>query len=230
MARPAFAPFYLDGGKGIDGLSLNLSNYSQDFKLVGHAGEFNGTNLTFGGTYVANFEVMQIIYTGAGNDVMGQDGFITNLFDGGAGQDVFMPGLGTDGIQGGTDFNSNPDGGLTIDFINNAGDLLILDYSGFTSTTGVTGQVTQGDSPLGGFGQLPALTGLKVNNGTYTYDGYTQIFADIERLDVTGSNMGDELVGTNNYAQNRGRSQPQAIPTRPSAAPISCAARTATTS
>ncbi len=207
--QTSFAPFYLDGGKGIDGLSLNLSNYSQDFKLVGHTSEFSGTNLTFGGTYVANFEVMQIIYTGAGNDVIGQAGFITNLFDGGAGQDVFMPGLGTDGIQGGTDFSSNFDGGLTIDFVNNAGDLLILDYSGSNSATGVTGSVTQGDSPLG-TGQIPALTGLKINNGTYTYDGYTQIFADIERLDVTGSAMGDLLVGTNNFAQNRGRNQPDA--------------------
>ncbi len=202
--QPSFAPFYLDGGKGIDGLSLNLSNYSQDFKLVGHTSEFSGTNLTFGGTYVANFEVMQIIYTGAGNDVIGQDGFITNLFDGGAGQDVFMPGLGTDGVSGGTDFSSNADGGLTIDFANNAGDLLILDYSHSNSVTGVTGQVSQGDSTLG-TGQIPALTGLKVNNGTYTYDGYSQIFIEIERLDVTGSAMGDLLVGTNNFAQNRGQ-------------------------
>ena len=216
-------PFFLDGGRGIDTLNVSLGQAPDDVILVGAAPgtEFNGTNVTLGnGAAIANFEILGNVITGQGRDMLVQDGQYDNNFLTGSAEDVIKPGLGTDFVDGGSDYTENLEivrpndatGDANYFLINNSekfnenkGDQLVLDYSSLDG--GVIGSVQQ----------APASTSLKenflqndqnflltihimTNNGTYQdHAGNVNLtFQDIERLDVTGTNYNDLLIGTYN--------------------------------
>lgn len=99
----------LNGGAGIDTLSVNLSQKTDSII-------FDSTNpqpiQLLDGTRIANFEVWKDIHTGSGNDVLVQLGAVDNQWYTGAGDDAVAPGLGNDVLDGGDGI-----------------DLLVLDYS-----------------------------------------------------------------------------------------------------
>ena len=160
------------------------------------------------------------MYTGSGNDTLTQLGRFDNDFRTGAGVDIITPGLGHDFVDGGFDFRfgvevfqGESDGLLPITIIDraafdqNPGDLLVLDYSTITGNGGVAGSVSivASQAPLSD----PIVGTLYTNAGSYTFsnpDGPDSlVFADIERLNVTGTNQDDRLVGTHNTFQLFGR-------------------------
>jgi Ca2+-binding RTX toxin-like protein len=208
------AVFHLDAGRGIDHLSISLGAVRSDIALVGHNPtiEFHGTNLTLpNGSAVENFEALDNVITGSGNDFVAQPGIVNNNIQTGLGSDIIMPGLGVDFVDGGFDFQLGVEisllGGfdqpfrLIISDINafarNAGDLLVLDYSSVGGTAGVVGSVSLAQSQLHLDDVLVPL--LFTNTGTYQVGAGTEdnvSFSEIERLSVKGTNQDDTLVGT----------------------------------
>ncbi len=222
------AVFYLDGGRGIDTLSISLSGINDDVTLVGHdpGTEFTGVNLELpNGSAVTNFEILQDVITGGGDDYVEQPGDVNNSISTGWGEDIIKPGLGNDYVDGGADFKEGRE--LDPQFFDptvspstlaayqaNSGDLLWLDYSDYNGPGGVVGNVTSHLSQY----QLYEFNGVEhyqiqvvTNQGGYfgaqEGDGYiTSVnFDEIERLFVTGSELDDLLVGTFN---NVGSTQP----------------------
>ncbi len=180
-------PFFLDGGSGIDTLSVSLSLNGSDISLVGSAPgvQFNGTNLSLpNGIGIKNFEIFRDVYTGEGWDYLGQRGFVDNRFITGGGSDDIAPGFGTDYVDAGGENSSThySDG-------QEPGDRLILDYSTYTGATGVVGTATRianSDS-----------AGNRSTAGTYRAGADVNLtFTDIERMDVTGSSHGDYITGS----------------------------------
>ena len=104
----------LDGGAGIDTLSVDLSQKLDSITL-------DSTNpqrvALSDGTRIANFEVFQDIFTGSGNDTLVQTGWVNNQWHTGAGDDFVNPGLGNDLVNGGA-----------------GNDTLYLDYSSLSSS------------------------------------------------------------------------------------------------
>ena len=80
-AQGGLSTFRLDGGSGIDALSISTIGYSGDVKLIGTTGgtEFSGINLVLPGSggSAVNFETLRTVYTGAGDDILRQPGFST---------------------------------------------------------------------------------------------------------------------------------------------------------
>lgn len=123
----------LNGGTGIDTLSVNLSQKQGRIS-------FDSTNPQVlqlaDGTRISNFERFQNILTGSGSDRLVQTGRVDNQWSTGAGDDFVNPGLGRDTVDGGAGI-----------------DTLYLDYSSLNGTierlpnryqvTEATGQLTQ---------------------------------------------------------------------------------------
>ncbi len=203
------APVELNGGAGIDGLSISLAASTENITLIGTSGsaDFEGVNLKLkNGTGISNFEVLLNVVTGSGDDVVRQTGDFDNFIVTGFGVDEIRPGLGKDYVDGGLDYHIGgeivaPDASgklvpvKSIDALYaNNGDLLVLDYSGEgTAVSGSVGTVTTGFTVADG----NLTRQLQTNAGHYTSGANSVDFTNIERLDVTGSSGNDLLVGTN---------------------------------
>ncbi|MEG3166463.1 choice-of-anchor L domain-containing protein [Sphingomonas sp. PB2P19] len=230
---PQVAPlFSLNGGAGIDTLSISLAGVTEDVRINGGPGDgtqYFGTNLRLSsGGAAYYFEKLAGVATGMGNDSITQYGAVDNYFISGDGHDTITPGLGRDYVDGG--FNTD---GLTpvtvdgngrslaeiVDFakvIGTPGDTLVLDYS---SLSGDQRLISANASVFSLFAQTTASTyfaqyEVDTNIGRYvTVDtelygdsGFPQrvptdspndlVYTGIERLDVTGSNRNDFIVGT----------------------------------
>ncbi len=215
------APQLIDGGRGIDTLSISLASATRDVKVSGAAGpiEFRGTNFTFdNGSSVKNFEIFKDVWTGSGNDEITQLGSVDNDFRSGLGEDVLRPGLGTDTVDGGLDLAGlvRPPPGAEIDglnvvdaaaFNNARGDRLLLDYSSLAQGAAVFG----GGSLHSTFTNLNNTVGeiffsigaLGTNSGRFQAfaNGNTTLtdevsFDGIEGITITGSSGADFLGGT----------------------------------
>jgi Ca2+-binding RTX toxin-like protein len=208
LAGEGRVPFHLDGGSGIDTLSLALDQTIDNVVLIGSltGGEVNGTNLSLStGGGIANFEILGDIYSGSGDDTLLQLGDHNNIFQTGVGDDVIAPGLGIDDVDGGFDHigivGSPGDTGpfITDLFFERKGDLLVLDYSSLTGY-GVTSSTTSTQTGFRVNGSVPLLT----NSGFYEGfgadpDAAAKLhldFNEIERMSVTGSNQSDVISGT----------------------------------
>ena len=195
--------FELDGGRGIDVLSISLAQFTDDVKLVGAAPgvERNGANLSLEstGAGIRNFEILADVITGSGKDQLEQSGIVNNTFTTGAGDDIIASGLGIDKVDGGFDAGEISDSNaLTEAAFTNTGDLLRLDYSALAGV-GVTGEsqsVLRQMVFLDPFASVAILGEFCFNDGTYTAGGNKVDFTEIERLDVTGSSQDDFLTGT----------------------------------
>lgn len=232
LPSPANLTLALDGGLGVDRLSISLVDVDDNIVLKGGDGTdaFEGKNLLLAnGTSIQNFEILQTVYTEAGNDSLTQAGRFNNTFATGVGQDTLAPGLGIDTVDGGFDFTiekeittssgfddvaitpafvSGPPTFFVKDadaFARNAGDVLRLDYSGWTGMGGIQSAVSPVESNIsivfvdgGNKGDVDVAT----NEGFYSGGAAgsaneTRVnFREIERLEVIGSGQGDLLTGT----------------------------------
>jgi Ca2+-binding RTX toxin-like protein len=104
-----FSQIDLDGGAGIDTLSIDLSHSSVSNLNITLQGSdpTSPSNLVFteplGIIAIRNFEIFKDIKTGAGNDKLSQLGNVNNRFSTGAGNDVLEGGDGKDALDGGDD-------------------------------------------------------------------------------------------------------------------------------
>lgn len=198
------ASFHLDGGRGLDTLSIDLSFTGQNLSLAGRstATEFTGINVRLSNAAAAeNFEYLGDVRTGRGDDSITQLGNHNNRFDTGAGEDIITPGLGFDRVDGGLDLVGAEAGyGISNAFADAKGDRLVLDYASLGPE-----QSVRGSSALDGVGIFVAGNPLYTNYGSYssavTRDSEvrtSRVFFDgIEGLTVTGSRGDDVLGGTN---------------------------------
>lgn len=204
---------YLDGGRGIDTLSVSLAAETQNIAMVGTLGLFELPfyNLKLlDGTTIRNFEILRDVFTGSGHDSLMQLGSFDNQFDTGFGSDTIRSGLGIDYIDGGSDYTdglevsvfADDEGGFTLTLLNeaafrtNPGDLLILDFSSVGGAEGVIGQ-TGLHFPSAIFNDLG--NPLMSNYGFYYFASSSvnqTSFEEIERLDVTGTQQDDVIAGT----------------------------------
>jgi Ca2+-binding RTX toxin-like protein len=181
LGQPADSFIVLDGGRGIDTLSINLSGKQRDRDLAIRNFSLISTNplqenlnqrisLSDGST-ISGFEIFKDITTGIGDDTLIQLGRINNTFIAGSGSDTINAGLGIDVVEGGSsDLNNN--------------DLLIVDYSVEDIGTGIS-TTTDGF----GKGRLYRRT-LDDRN---LLDEVT--FSGIERFNVNGTSQGDQIEG-----------------------------------
>ncbi len=159
------ARLLLDGGDGIDTLQADYSNESQAIVWTSAA----PADVGFAdGAYFRNFEVLQILITGSGNDSITQLGRVDNSFVLGAGDDTVNPGLGIDEVYGGNGFGGN------------GNDLLIVDYSADDSPN-LSGVLNDGTYAL----RKDTVTGAVVDR-IYAI-GFT-------RFQLTGASGNDLLI------------------------------------
>ena len=131
----------LDGGAGIDKLSVDFSGATENiFVAAGDATVENlGTNGLFpNGSSIRRFEVLESVVGGNGDDEFRQPGRVDNAFWGNGGNNVYAPGLGFDIVFGGVSFRppqfrGNPS---PVD----GDDHLLLDYSELDDGSGVESQ------------------------------------------------------------------------------------------
>ncbi len=213
--------FSLSGGRGIDTLSINLKDTTEDVTLIGRADntEFFGVNLRLSnGAAAFGFEHLRDVKTGLGEDTVAQLGDYDNDISTSGGQDVIASGMGQDNIDGGSDFTVGKEleyvfiGDIGIQlgvkdveaFNENNGDFLALDFSGLAGSDGVFGFVdsrTTGERIVPSGGSFPTLS-VWSNFGGYVQgspndpDAQRTSFSNIERMAVIGSSQNDFLVGT----------------------------------
>ena len=204
----------LDGGRGIDYLSISLAAYDGNVVLAGTDGsaEFNGVNavLPLNGSAISNFELLYAVTTGGGDDRLSQPGVRPNIFVGGFGVDEFRPGLGADYVDGGyefrvgseiTDIRYNSDGQISqlvadgpLPVLRNDGDLLVLDYSAGSVPVNSTVNVVQLGVELL-IVEFQSYS-LSTNAGFYISGDNVVNFTSIERVAIQGSSVDDTLIGT----------------------------------
>jgi Ca2+-binding RTX toxin-like protein len=166
----------LDGGFGIDTLSVNLSTKSDNINLIGTDPEQPVESLTqytalSDGSSISGFEIFKDIKTGSGHDNLVQPGRYNNLFITGAGDDIVNPGLGIDTVDGG-----------------DGDDSLILDFSIGDTGSGVTMSI----DPQTAIGN--ALR-TNTNNNQIPLDRVE--FRNFERYQVTGTSQVDTITTGN---------------------------------
>jgi Ca2+-binding RTX toxin-like protein len=206
---------YLDGGRGIDTLSVDLSGktafgttlkipfggeipiqvpYFDDIYLVGLSfTEDPYQSLTLkDGTAITNFEIFKDIKTSGGNDVLTQIGRINNNFSTGFGDDTVNTGLGIDVADGGGEFpaqNVDINDGVRNDPYPETPpekDLLIIDYSIEDNGTGIISDFTSGYADLGG----------KIYRNDVNGNLLDQItISRFEQFRIKGTSKDDQLVG-----------------------------------
>lgn len=210
--------FHLDGGDGIDTLSVDISRSATNVTLSGAplGTVFRGINFTLAnGGSAENFEILKNVVTGDGDDKITQNGTYGNFFATGGGEDVITPGLGFDQVDGGLDLV-----GLTRSegsyyqledmetFTKAKGDRLVLDYSTLAAGQHVESTVSLEET---GLLILEHEANLYTNEGSYstraTGGGSSPAtnrvdFTGIEGLTVTGSSGNDTLVGTYTVFKN----------------------------
>jgi Ca2+-binding RTX toxin-like protein len=190
----------LDGGRGIDTLSVDLSAKSADIILESTNPQQENPNQRFQlpkqlgpnekpEILITNFEVFKDIKTGSGNDTLTQFGKINNNFNTGAGNDTVNPGLGFDVVDGG--FARDIDGVLI-----NGDDRLILDYSDKSTDTGTGILADIARDPY--FGTFSASKGGRFYRNVSEADQTLLdevVFKNFERFDITGTSKSDRLIG-----------------------------------
>lgn len=205
--------FHLDGGDGIDTLSIHVGRTSTSITLTGAApgAIFRGINLRLdNGGSAENFEILKNVTTGHGDDKITQNGTYDNFFASGGGEDVITPGLGFDQVDGDLDIVglSGFEGNFYLledveAFSNAKGDRLMLDYSTLAAGQSVGSTVRLVETGIFTFQQGDA--NLYTNEGVYSTrpDGTGSIpatnsvdFTGIEGVTVTGSSGNDRLAGT----------------------------------
>jgi Ca2+-binding RTX toxin-like protein len=177
----------LDGGRGIDTLSIDLSGKAlfgliprnDDITFISYDPTFENSSQSLtlkDGTAIRNFEIFKDIKTANGNDTLTQLTRINNNFSTGAGKDIVNAGLGIDFVNGGTD--AIPDNHIPLD-----DDLLIVDYSAGDIGTGMFSSFDQKTE-----------TQLFYRN---TLDGSlldSVTFSGFERLNIIGTRQNDKFV------------------------------------
>ena len=165
----------LNGGAGIDTLSVNLSARNQNIVLESFAPDIENSNqlLTLDdGSIITQFEVFKDIKTGDGIDRLTQLGRVDNFFDlGGGFVNIANPGLGLDRViaEPGENFN-----------------FLVIDYSVDDIGEGILSD-----------------TANATNGGTFfrrANDGSILdrvIFSGMTVFNITGTSQSDELIGGN---------------------------------
>jgi Ca2+-binding RTX toxin-like protein len=162
---------FLDGGDGVDTLSADFGNQTEAIAFI--QGQSNSKTFA-DGAYFRNFEVVQDLITGSGNDLIQLAGRMDNRLSTGFGSDTVNAGVG-------------------VDFVVDAGgyDLLVADFSqnDDAGLGGVTG------SGFDGFVRRDIATGAIVDSITYQApNGFSPGF---ERFHITGGSKGDRLTGYN---------------------------------
>jgi subtilisin family serine protease len=125
---------FLDGGDGIDTLSVNLANQTVDITLISNSLTDTIAEVALdNGTTIKNFELLEFVHTGSGNDFIVQKGAYSSTIYTGDGDDIIdMGGYGS-----------------TTDRVNagNGNDTVIIDYADIDLGEGI--RVTnQGLSPI----------------------------------------------------------------------------------
>jgi Ca2+-binding RTX toxin-like protein len=198
----------LDGGAGIDTLSVSLaskdSNITLEFSEDFASNSQQQITVEDGTVSIRNFEILDDIRTGDGNDKLAQFGRFANRFSAGDGEDEVNPGLGIDFANGGGGNN----------------DLLILDFSIEDIGTGVqylddfdSDELPDFDAPIdlnerpdlareSAYDQFPPDVNPPDGNSFYvrgTADGEEVLdeieFENFERFQITGTGKNDGLVG-----------------------------------
>lgn len=170
----------LDGGRGIDTLSINLSGKEYDGAAIRDISLISTNPLqenpnqlvTFSdGSRISGFEIFKDITTERGDDTLIQLGRVNNTFITGRGSDIINPGLGIDVVDGGySDGNNN--------------DLLIVDYSIEDIGTGITTTIDNSG------------TGRLYRRTLDDRDVLDEVrFSNIERFNVNGTSKTDQLAG-----------------------------------
>lgn len=88
----------LDGGAGLDRLSADFGNQSQDISFI--EGADNSSDFA-DGSYFRHFETLGAFFSGSGADVITLSSRFNNGIAGGAGNDTINPGVGLDQVNGG---------------------------------------------------------------------------------------------------------------------------------
>ncbi len=182
LGQPGDSFIVLDGGRGIDTLSINLSGKQRDRDLAIRNFSLISTNplqenlnqrisLSDGGT-ITGFEIFKDITTGIGDDTLIQLGRINNTFIAGSGSDTINAGLGIDVVEGGSsDLNNN--------------DLLTVDYSVEDIGTGIS-------TTTDGFGK-----GRLYRRSLDDRDLLDEVtFSGIERFNINGTSQSDQIEGS----------------------------------
>ena len=216
--NPGNSSLILDGGQGIDTLSVDLSGQrnkqgnSYNIVLESTKPDQENPNQLFSlpnGTVIKNFEVFKDIKTGGGSDRLTQLGRINNNFSTGSGNDIVNAGLGFDTVDGGSGTTSTPDN-----------DLLIIDYSvgdtGFSlgmkmdvdpkAKTGEAYRSTLVFTPIGSKPRLLddinfknferyQVIGTTKNDNIETGDGNDTLNGGVGNDTLTGNRGNDLLVG-----------------------------------
>jgi Ca2+-binding RTX toxin-like protein len=177
--KPASSFINLDGGRGIDRLSINLSGKDREgaairnISIVSFDPSQENVNqlISFSdGSRISGFEIFQDVITGDGNDTIIQLGRVDNRFNAGMGNDTINAGLGRDRVDGGTTDNSD--------------DWLVVDYSVEDVGTGIFSS-SDNNGP----------------NRLYRNDSRGSIldeveFSNIGHLHVTGTRQADQVMGS----------------------------------
>ena len=169
----------LDGGHGIDTLSIDLSGKSTSITLESNNPDQENPNQLFsssdGTVAIRNFEIFQNIKTGNGNNKLTQLGRVNNSFSTGFGDDIINPGLGFDVVDGG--------------FADGSGnDLLILDYSVEDTGSGMSVSINPESSIGEAFRTVSASSSERLDNIK---------FSNFSRYQITGTSKADQLEGGN---------------------------------
>ncbi|MBT9316459.1 choice-of-anchor L domain-containing protein [Leptothoe spongobia] len=187
----------LDGGTGIDTLSINLSGKRDavgnnlNIVLVSNNPLQENQNQRFtasdGTVAIRNFEVFKDIKTGDGHDQLIQLGKTDNVFQAGGGNDILNPGSGIDVVNGGSNPDQSPDN-----------DLLILDFSDEDTGSGLVPEIASLNASLGGIYRRYA-------NSTDLTPVDQITFSQIERFQITGTQNADILIGGQQEDQLEGQ-------------------------
>lgn len=168
----------LDGGAGVDALSIDLRAETEAIVLTS-TNPLAESNQQFsssdGSIAIRNFEYFKKIFTGEGDDRLTQLGRVDNDFQTNGGDDVVNPGLGFDTVDGG--FGGNESGG---------DDVLVLDYSAGDTGSGMIADVSSNNASFGG-------RYYRNGDGDDLLDEVT--FDNFERFQITGTSKADRLIG-----------------------------------
>ncbi|NER99463.1 MAG: calcium-binding protein, partial [Symploca sp. SIO1B1] len=184
---PNSSKVYLDGGRGIDTLSIDLSARDADNAYpygdvtlisLDPSQESNTEIQLLNGSVIKNFEIFKNIKTGISADKIVQLGRVDNVIELGSGSDIVNPGLGFDNVDGGS-FDSDQGPGS---------DTLILDYSVGDIGTGMFVDILSNNPFFGG--------------SYYRYKNEQKIelldrvqFRNFTRYEITGTSKSDRFIG-----------------------------------
>ncbi len=178
VTNPSNVNISLNGGRGIDTLSVDLGGANNNIDLISTDPTREG-NQFVSGVDIGGFEVFKKIRTGSGNDTLIQLGRVDNDFRTGNGNDGVTVGLGFDSVDGGA-----------------GTDTLIINYS-----DGDTGGALQVEN-------LDPTTNQGTIFRTIEVDSIARLdqveFSNFEQFDITGTSKGDRLVGVGGKLNNIG--------------------------